>query len=135
MSYIDTGVLKSFYQENSFMVKQEDFVNIESIVKQIDGIIKSKLGVDTPATPETANVYLQNIACRICLWYIAGKEGVTKESWDYQKRKNMYQDAMSDLDKIKSGEDTLYDSTGAAIVLTSALTPMFESTKRITGIL
>ena len=137
MSYIDKNVLKSFYQENSFVVKQTDGFDITSIVPQIDEMIKSKTGLATPANTADANKVLQLIACRIFILLSAGKEGVTSEMWDFQRRKYLYESAMADLDKIVDGEITLYDSNGTAIVIPKSSTPesIFESTKRITGLL
>lgn len=135
MSYIDKDVLKSFYSENSMMVQQDTLTNIASVVTQIDGIIKSKLGVATPATASTANAYLQNIACRLFVFFAAGKEGITKEEYEYKRRKDFYDTAMNDLNDLKSGDNTLYDNDGNVVVLSSSQEVMFESTKRITGII
>lgn len=135
MSYIDASVLKSFYSDNSFMVKQDTITEISSIVTQIDGLIKSKLGLDTPANPSSANDVLQNIACRLFIWFAAGKEGITKEMWDYQRRKSFYETALDDLDKIQNGAIKIYDTAGTVITIPNQTTAMFESTKRITGIL
>jgi len=134
MSYINAAVLKSFYSDNSFMVKQDTITEIGSIVTQIDGIIKSKLGLDTPAAASSANAVLQNIACRLFIWFAAGKEGITKEMWDYQRRKTMYESALNDLNKIQNGAIKIYDTAGV-ITIPNQTTAMFESTKRITGIL
>jgi hypothetical protein len=135
MSFIDKDTLKSFYQENSFVVKQADGLNIEDLQKQIDGEIKSKLGITAEETTTDNDPFLRNIASRLFLWYAAGKEGVTKESWDYQRRKRLYETAQEDMRKIIDGDTKVFDKDGNQISITGKNTAMFQSTKRITGIL
>lgn len=135
MSFIDKDVLKSFYQENSFVVKQSEGMDITDLQKQIDGEIKSKLGIEAASTTAENDPFLRNICCRLFVWYAIGKEGITKDSWDYQRRKRFYETAQEDIEKIKNGDIRVFDKDGVQITITSKTTASFESTKRITGIL
>lgn len=135
MSYISETVIQDFYEKDHFIVKQSALVTIDSLVQQIDGIIKSYTGIATPLTPATASPLLQNIACRLFVWFAAGKEGVTKESVEHRRRETLYNSAIEDLEKIKAGTMKVYNIQGNEITVSNSKTAMFESTKRITGIL
>ena len=111
MSYINQEVLKGFYSNDHWLTKAEGIAEMTDLIDQIDSEIKTKTGIDTPATPDVANGLLRNIACAFFVYYSMGKQGSVDDNERIYRQK-MYDDAQRKLNKIASGETSIKDSEG-----------------------
>ncbi|TAK59424.1 MAG: DUF1320 domain-containing protein [Bacteroidetes bacterium] len=126
MSFVNQEILKSFAQKNSWLTAAEAPDGLDETILQVDDIIALTLQIPVPATPADARPILRNIACALVTWFTTGQQGKIEEV-EYNRRKDMYNNAMQTLTLIKEGSLKLDNDELAA-----KPEPMFQSDTVIT---
>jgi phytoene dehydrogenase-like protein len=133
MGYIDQTILKSFFAANSWLTDQANIDDQAAVLKQIDDIIFQYTKVPTPADPSQAVPTLQNIACSLFVWFTSGVQGKLDET-EYKRRKDLYTDAMGELQKILNGTLGIYSGNSQVSRSISASSD-FRSNRKITDMI
>lgn len=131
MPYVDADTLKSFVQENNFLVQTPAPAGFAEAVAQADSIIYQHTGIAVPTSPGQAVPLLRNIACALVIWFTTGMQSEVSQQ-EIERREKLYTDALDMLEKIKTGELPLIDSAGEPISNFRAPAVVFSSTKRLT---
>lgn len=134
MGFVDNDVVIAFVKSNSWVTSEPGDEGLAEIYKQIDDIIYQYTKVAVPVSAASANPTLQNIACALFVYYTTGKQGEISAE-EKSRREKLYDDAMNQLEAIRTGNLILYDSEGTAITTVSVPVATFTSTQRITDIL
>ena len=132
MPFIDQTILQAYVGDQSFLTKAEAPAGLAEAINQADAIIYQKTRIAAPSDPSDANPKLRNIACALVVWFTGGMQGKLDE-FELSRRRKQYDDAMAQLEAIRSGEEPLLDGDGTA--LSTAPTPFFSSTQRMTSAL
>jgi hypothetical protein len=128
MSYIDRTTLEAFVSDSSFLTKDTEPAGLGEAIAQADEIIFQKTRITIPDDPSESNAMIRNIACALVVWFTSGMQGKLDE-FELSRRKKQYDDAMTQLDAIASGRESIIDSAGT--VVSAVPQTYFSSTQRI----
>ncbi len=134
MSFTSQTYLKAFCSNTGILTKGSEPVGTTEAYAQADELIYQKTGVAIPADAANANAKLRNIANALVIWFTTGMQDSLSEH-EYKFRRDLFNDAMSMLDKIHDGSEPLIDGTGVVISNPTKPSTYFESTQRVTGAL
>jgi hypothetical protein len=98
---------------------------------QVDSIIYQKTGITAPSDPMNAVPMLRNIANALLQWFTIGMQGNIEE-FEYKRRKDLFEWAITTLNAIQNGDENIYDDAGNIVSAAKIPTPSFESNQRIT---
>lgn len=134
MSYIDSDIIKSFVQKNSWLSGDVEDTGVGEIIEQIDSIVFNKTGIAIPEDPEEVPGIIRNAACALFIWFTTGKQAEI-DTDERIRRRNLYEDAMQFLNDVESGKTEVLDDEGNVISHSKKSKAFIVSEKRITGML
>lgn len=127
MSFASKTTLQSFVGDNDWLTDATEDPGVDEAILQADDIINTYTGIDVPNSPDSANGMLRNVACALVVWYTTGQQAKLSEQ-EYQRRRDLYRDAMSTLQSIRDG-DLIIPGSGPAAA--NDYTPFIYSTRRM----
>jgi hypothetical protein len=114
MPLINEDTLKSFFGENSFIQKNYNSPGIQQAIRQAENLVYQNTLIPIPEDIQSAIPALQFYAHSIFSWIITGTQGNLPQE-EIQRRKDLYNNAVSELEAIRLGKKDLYDSSGTKI--------------------
>ena len=124
MALININSLKSFYGNNSFLVTDNPPAGHDELVKQAESIVYQHTLIPIPEDIANAIPTLQNYAHSIYIWFAAGFQNNLDEK-EIGRRRDMYKDAMYELNLINKGQKDVYDKEGNKIATGFSSSPTF----------
>ena len=131
MSFTSQELYKAFVSNNNFMTKAAAPDGFAESLLQVDSIIYQKTGITAPSDPMNAVPMLRNIANALLQWFTIGMQGNIEE-FEYKRRKDLFEWAITTLNAIQNGDENIYDDAGNIVSAAKIPTPSFESNQRIT---